>query len=37
MMHPMKETADALEDILKYYQKNSLKTVTVSENLQKEG
>ena len=37
LMHPMKETADALEDILKYYQKNSLKTVTVSENLQKEG
>ena len=37
LMHPMKETADALEDILKFYQKNSLKTVTVSENLQKEG
>lgn len=33
LMHPTKETADALEDILKYYQKHSLKTVTVSENL----
>lgn len=37
LMHPVKETADALEDILKYYQKHSLETVTVSENLQKEG
>ncbi len=37
LMHPMKETADALEDILKYYQENSLEVVTVSENLQKEG
>lgn len=33
LMHPMEETAAALEDILKYYEKNSLKVVTVSENL----
>ena len=37
LMHPMKETADALDDILKYYETNNLKLVTVSENLQKEG
>ena len=37
LMHPMKETAEALEDILKFYETNHLKTVTVSENLQKEG
>lgn len=37
LMHPMKETADALKDILKTYQENGLKTVTVSENLLKEG
>ncbi len=37
LLHPMKETADALDDILKYYEKHSLKTVTVSENLQNEG
>ena len=37
LMHPMKETADALNDILNYYEANSLKTVTVSENLKKEG
>lgn len=35
LMHPMKETADALNDILKFYEANSLKVVTVSENLQK--
>lgn len=33
LMHPMKETADALDDILKYYEKNSLAVVTVSDNL----
>lgn len=33
LMHPMKETADALEDILKYYESHSLKVITVSENL----
>ena len=33
LMHPMKETADALPDILSYYEKQSLITVTVSENL----
>ena len=37
LMHPMKETADALEDILKFYKSNSLKAVTVSENLENEG
>lgn len=37
LMHPMQETADALEDILKYYKNNHLKIVTVSQNLQKEG
>ena len=37
LMHPMKETADALEDILKFYQSNGLKTVTVSQNIQKDG
>ena len=37
LMHPMKETADALNDILKFYNENNLKPVTVSENLQKEG
>ncbi len=37
LMHPMKETANALDDILKYYEKNNLKTVTVSENLQDRG
>ena len=37
LMHPMKETADVLKDILKTYQENGLKTVTVSENLLKEG
>ena len=35
LMHPMKETADALDDILKFYQENELKTYTVSENLSK--
>ena len=37
LMHPMKETADALEDILKFYQSNGLETVTVSQNIQKDG
>ncbi len=37
LMHPMEETAAALDDILKFYEANALKTVTVSENLQKEG
>ncbi|MBQ8428780.1 MAG: polysaccharide deacetylase family protein [Clostridia bacterium] len=34
LMHPMTATADALEDIIRYYERNSLKLVTVSENLQ---
>ncbi len=37
LMHPMKETADALEDILKFYKASELKTLTVSQSLQKEG
>lgn len=37
LMHPMSATTDALPDILKYYKKHDLKTVTVSENLHKEG
>ncbi len=37
LMHPMEATVNALGDILHYYQKNSLKTVTVLENLQNEG
>ncbi len=37
LLHPMEATADALGDILKYYEKNSLKAVTVSTNLQIEG
>lgn len=37
LMHPMKETADALVDILKYYESHGLETVSVSKNLQKEG
>lgn len=37
LMHPMTATADALEDILKYYHKNSLTVVTVSENLEEKG
>ena len=37
LMHPMKETVAALDDILRYYSENSLETVTVSENLQENG
>ena len=37
LMHPMETTADALDDILKYYENNHLKTVTVSDNLNNEG
>ncbi len=37
LMHPMKATVDALEDILKYYKSKSLNAVTVSEHLQKDG
>ncbi len=37
LLHPMAATVDALGDILKYYEKNSFKTVTVSQNLQNEG
>ena len=34
LMHPMQETADALNDILNYYSACNLRVVTVSENLQ---
>lgn len=37
LLHPMVETVAALKDILQYYEKYNLETVTVSENLQKEG
>ena len=37
LMHPMAATVSALDDILKYYEKNSLNLVTVSENLQENG
>lgn len=37
LMHPMTATADALEDILKYYKSLSLAAVTVSENLREKG
>ncbi|MBP3434680.1 MAG: polysaccharide deacetylase family protein, partial [Clostridia bacterium] len=37
LMHPMAATADALEDILKYYKSLSLAAVTVSENLREKG
>ncbi len=37
LMHPMEATADALDDILSYYEKQSLSAITVSENLQQKG
>ena len=37
LMHPMEATADALDDILSYYEKLSLSAITVSENLQQKG
>ncbi len=37
LLHPMEATESALGDILKYYEKQGLQTVTVSDNLQKEG
>ena len=37
LMHPMKETASALEKILQYYHQNALSVITVSENLQEKG
>lgn len=36
LMHPMSETADALADILTYYQSQGLTAITVSKNLQKQ-
>ena len=37
LMHPMQATADALDDILNYYQSQNLRVVTVGENLQQKG
>ncbi|MBE7085191.1 MAG: polysaccharide deacetylase [Clostridiales bacterium] len=37
LMHPMKETVEALADILTYYKENNLSAITVSENLQYKG
>ena len=37
LMHPMEATADALDDILKYYNAQSLSAITVSENLREKG
>ena len=37
LMHPMKETADALLDILIYYETKGLSAITVSENLEQSG
>ena len=35
LMHPKSATADALDDIIKYYESVSLSLITVSENLKK--
>lgn len=37
LMHPMAETANALDNILKYYESKDISVVTVTENLQLEG
>ena len=37
LMHPMQATKAALPNVLRYYQDNGLKAVTVTQNLQKEG
>ena len=37
LMHPTPHTADALSDILKYYESCKLRVITVSENLQAGG
>ncbi len=37
LMHPTPHTADALSDILKYYESSKLRAITVSENLQEGG
>ena len=36
LMHPTKDTVSALDDILNYYQTQSLNAITVSENIQTE-
>ena len=37
LMHPTPHTADALSDILKYYESSKLRAITVSENLREGG
>lgn len=37
LMHPKPATADALDDILKYYYENNLEAITVSNNLDEKG
>lgn len=37
LMHPVKETADALDDILIYYTKKGFSAITVSKNLSGDG
>lgn len=37
LMHPTPHTADALSDILKYYESCKIRAITVSENLQEGG
>ena len=37
LMHPMQATANALNDIIKYYRQQGLELVTVSQNLQQKG
>lgn len=37
LMHPTPHTADALPDVLKYYESCSLRAITVGENLQQGG
>jgi peptidoglycan/xylan/chitin deacetylase (PgdA/CDA1 family) len=37
LMHPMQETANALKDILTYYQLHGFSAITVSENVQTGG
>ena len=37
LMHPMKATVDALEDIIKFYHTQNLALITVSENIKIQG
>ena len=36
LMHPMQATADALSDVLQYYQSQGLTAITVSQNIEKQ-